>query len=154
MLNWQNCWQRHTVKNNETDTPALYRHAVSLYNQLAAGADESGVYTGSKVEAFRAIGVSQGYYSTLYGRLEEMGCIETLHSGRGGGGNLSRVQVYDPPDLDKFQELYRKSLTKDTPFDTMQKRLSNLEGRLPEVDLASVIADFEARIDALEKQGR
>ena len=136
-----------------TDEPRLFQHTAALYDAMIKHSDsedgETGTFTGSKVEMFRSINVSQGYYSQLFNSLEELGCIETIVNGR-GGGRPSQVKLYHPPALNEFQKIYTKSLTNPSPLDTVRQRVSNIEGRLPQVDLAGVLTDFETRISDLE----
>lgn len=132
-----------------TDEPRIFQHVLALYTHLNEQA-KNGIFTGSKVAAFRAINVSQGYYSQLYGALEEMGCIETLVIGR-GGGKPTEVRLHYPPELDKFQEIYAKALTKPNSYDMLRQELKLLQGRLPDIDIPAVLLDFEQRISALEK---
>jgi len=135
------------------ETPRLYQHTCALYDQLAAGAkkmeDKSRVFEGSLVAAFRAIGVSQSYYSSLYGILKELGCITVQRSGRGGGGK-SLVTLHHPPGLDEFRKVYKVRLTNETPYANLILRIENMEGRLPTIDLPSYIVDLEQRLAVLE----
>ncbi len=132
------------------EPPRMYQHALKLYNQLQANS-EDGIFEGSLVAAFRAIEVSQSYYSTLYGVLKEMGCIEVLYSGRGGGA-MSRVELHHAPELDKFVETYQSRLTNDTPHARLTRRIETIEGRLPNIDLHSYISETERRLEALESR--
>lgn len=133
------------------EPPRLFQHALALYNQLLSEASEECVFEGSLVAAFRAIGVSQSYYSVLYGALKELGCIEVVRSGRGGGAS-SRVILHHPPDLEAFQARYTGGLTKREPHGILGQRLENIEGRLPNIDLHSYIVETERRLESLEKQ--
>jgi hypothetical protein len=134
------------------EAPRMFQHTVALYRQLySESVEQNGqrIFEGSLVGAFRAIGVSQSYYSSLYGILKELGSIVVERAGRGGGAK-SRVVLYDPPELEPFQSMYRKHLTNSTPYATLALRIENVEGRLPNIDLASYIVDLEQRLQSLE----
>lgn len=130
----------------------LFEHAESLYTRLAKDAVD-GIFTGSMVQAFRDIGVSQAYYSRIYRTLEEIGSIELLQSGR-GGRQPSIIKLHHAPESANFEAAYDKALTNPTPLDTLRQRVHNVEGRLPSIDISSALADHEQRLKALEDKSK
>ena len=73
-------------------TPAIFHHMLSVYGELEARAapldnGDTLRFEGSKVEAYRAANVSQGYYTQIFDSLEEMGSIEQM-------GRVVMVQLY------------------------------------------------------------
>lgn len=129
------------------DAPVVFNHLVRLYHALE---DQSvdGVFTGSTTETFRSLGVSQAYYSKLYGYLYEMGCLEQLQ--RGTSGTPSKIRIVRPPDIDEFRSSH---LTDAKPRATLlEQRVKILEGRLPSIDLAGTITQLETRLASLERE--
>ena len=138
---------------------ALYEHMNKMYLYLDDNATEN-VFEGSKVEAFRALKISQAYYTPVFDSLTELGCIEQVQ--RGNSGRPSRIVLHKPPDLDEFNERYTKLLTTPKPHDTLQQQIDDVRRRLPDIDLNSYIVsldnrltDIEARLSEVEQlQGR
>lgn len=138
----------------ELPIPRMYEHCLALYEALDKDAiiDKEGrkLFTGSRVEVFRSLSVSQAYYTQLYSVLEEMGCAELLYTGR--AGQPSVMALYHPPALDDFRAAYKRGLTKPDSKSTLQARVEQLEGRLSGIDLASTLVNFEQRLAAIESQ--
>ena len=132
--------------------PRLFQHTLALYEKMVSESN-NGEWTGSLVGVFRSLGISQSYYSPIYKALKEIGSIEVVHSGRGGGAR-SRVKLHKPPTLDEFTAIYKSPLTSNTRYDTLERRIETLEGRMPDIDLASYIVSLEERLQTLENQGR
>jgi hypothetical protein len=131
----------------------LYEHALSVYNELqnrAGEPDKHGKmrFEGSKVEAYRAVGVSQAYYSQIFDSLTELGCIEQVR--RGASGHPSVIVLHYPPDPGAFAEVYRAVLTKPHPLDTIREELDELRRRLPDIDINSFIISLDARLTEYE----
>src|SRR5262245_19907629 len=106
----------------------MYEHTSLLYSELLSRADEGGMFVGSKVEAFRATGLAQGYYSKLYGYLAELGCIVQVQ--RGSRRQSSIVQLVRPPTPEEFTALYASPLTKPKTLATLDEELLNVKRRL------------------------
>lgn len=131
------------------DAPQLFQHAVKVYEALEAES-EDGVFKGKKVELFRRVGVSDGHYSQLFNTLEELGCIEQIQ--RGTAYSPTIIALHHPPDLETFRAAYKKVLTTPTPLDTMRQQIKQLEGRLPSVDIQSILANHETRLLDIEER--
>lgn len=136
----------------------LYEHALAMYNELASRAalDKAGTlrFEGSKVEAFRAIGVSQSYYSSIFDALTELGCIEQVQ--RGASHLPSVILLYHPPEREAMTETYSVAapvhvdLTKPISLDTLSQEVRELQGRLPDIDVKSFILSLDARLTDIE----
>lgn len=131
-----------------TDMPLMFQHATTLYEELVKRS-KRGVFTGRKGDAFRAIGVSQGYYSALFNVLTELGCIEQTQ--RGSSRLPSVILLHHPPDAEDFVGAYQKSLTRSTPLDSLRQQVDNLARRLPQADLNDFILRTESRLAEIEK---
>lgn len=143
--------------------PMIFTHMGTVYNELASRSerlDKGDIlkFEGSKVEAFRATGISQGYYTEVFDSLTEMGCIEQIR--RGAGHQATVIYLHHEPEYDQYMSIYTKRLTKRSPLDTIQQRISDMEGRMPGIDLDGFIlsldlrlAEIEARLDKIESSG-
>lgn len=136
--------------------PRMFEHCAALYEALDKTAtidkaDKSRkVFTGSRVEMFRSLHVSQAYYTQLYAVLEEMGCIQLLYRGR--ASQPSVMALYHSPVLDEFRAAYKRPLTNEDAQSTLEARVDLLEGRLKGIDLAGTLVNFEERLAVLEKR--
>ena len=125
--------------------PMGVEYAVALYAELLNRAtkpgedSEIGIFEGSKVTAFRSLGISQTYYSILFSSLRDVGSIEDLR--RGSKHQPSIVRLHGWPNRDELAKLYRSHLTRRTSADTMHERVTELE---------AVITQFGERIERLE----
>jgi hypothetical protein len=127
----------------------MFDHAVKLYAYLAEHA-EDGVYKGTKTEAWREVGVSQTYYSSLWSAMEEMGSIEPLYVG--GRGRRVHLRLLKPPDTENFSEAWRmRDLTKQASLATLQADVDAIKRQLPGIDIGSAIANHAARLEKLEQ---
>lgn len=129
-----------------------YGHALKVYEELDSHAtmeEQHGcrVFRGSKVASFRAVGMSQAYYSPIFTVLEQMKCIERLEHRPGAP---SVIGLHGAPDPEEFERKYKEYLTRPRQPSKIEQRVSNLEGRLGEIDLAAVLVNYEQRITRLE----
>jgi len=135
-----------------------YEHALALYNELFSKSGHKsghqGKFVGSITEAFRAISVSQSYYTPLFRTLKELGCIEVLVAAHGGGRRKSEVLLHFPPDPDEFAEMWRLTKRKASAIMEQQQRIDIIERRLPDIDIATWIASTELRLEVIEQQLR
>ena len=122
-----------------------FERIKQVYNNMLEKSEDN-LYTGSMTEA---MGVYLPHYSTTFKALREMGCIEVVHNGR-GGGNPSRVLLNHAPDLEKFTEMYKSPLTKRETRDKLTQRISNLERRMPDINITDWILSTEQRLEVLE----
>lgn len=138
------------------DIPAIFKHITLMYDELesrAAPLDDFGgtaimKFEGSKVEAFRAIGVSQGYYTKIFDSLAEMGCIEQVRRGSGQQGSV--ILLHRKPVYDEFTGLYRKRLTRPTELDTVRQQVKDLQRRLQGVNVNDMFLSLNERLDQIE----
>jgi hypothetical protein len=136
--------------------PKVFEYALQLYRNLEAESKD-GLWEGSKTAAFRNLGVSQSYYSRIYGTLQELGCIEQIHKGAGEGfGRASVLRLHHAPEIEPFGSTYaarkRQRLTIVTQVDTLRQDVEQLKGRLPEIDLNRYILSFEQRLTDIESR--
>jgi hypothetical protein len=134
----------------------VYEHALALYNELGKSVvhipGSPLKFEGSLVAVFRALAISQSYYSPLFHTLKELGCIEVLVAARGGGGRPSQVLLHYPPDPDDFAAAWATRLTKTkvSPIMDLQLQINLIERRLPDIDLTEWILSIEQRLHSLE----
>jgi hypothetical protein len=108
----------------------------------------NGVFTGSTVMAYRTVAGTDANYAKAFRFLSEMGCIEQLRRGRRGVDSVIRlIRVPTPTD---FQAAYVKPLTPPTSTAKLQGRVEQLERRLPNVDLVTLLESFDTRLTNLE----
>lgn len=141
--------------NTIDPVPKLFEHATSVYNELAQRArldngeiDGTLRFEGSKVEAFRAVKISQMYYTPIFDLLTELGCIEQVR--RGTSSQPSVIVLHKPPVLEEFTASHTKVLTKPTPLDTLRQQIEDMRRRLPDIDLNSYILSLDTRLSDLE----
>ena len=138
--------------------PKMFEHCAALYAELdkhaiVDTADKNRkVFTGSRVEVFRSLHVSQAYYTQLYSVLTEMGCAELLYTGR--AGQPSVMALYHPPELEVFRAAYKRRLTNRDAPSTLEARVDQVERSLKGIDLAGTLVNFEERISQIELQQR
>jgi hypothetical protein len=119
-----------------------------LESRAALDSDGKLKFEGSKVEAFRALNVSQGYYTEIFDSLTEMGCIEQVRRGAGHQGTV--IFLHHKPTMDQFTQIYRGVLTKASPLDTIRQQINDVNRRLPDIDLKSFILSLDQRLGAIE----
>ena len=121
-----------------------------LENRATLDSDGRMKFEGSKVEAFRVLSVSQGYYTEIFDSLTEMGCIEQAR--RGAGHQPTVIYLHHKPTIDEFTEIYRGVLTKPSPLDTIRQQINDVNRRLPDIDLKGFILSLDQRLGAIEKR--
>jgi len=142
----------------ELPVPKMFEHCAALYvaldkHAIVDTADKNRkVFTGSRVEVFRSLHVSQAYYTQLYSVLEEMGCAQLLYTGR--AGQPSVMALHHAPELEVFRAAYKRRLTNRGAPSTLEARVDLLEGRLKGIDLGSTLVNFEERLAQIELQLR
>jgi len=131
------------------ETPKLFQHCERVYEALQEKATGD-IFEGSKVEVFRSVGISQGYYSEVFDILTELGCIEQTR--RGTSGQTSMIALHHPPELEEFRQMYRNSLTKRSPLDSIRQQVDDLRKGMPQVDVDSFIISVDGRLSDLESR--
>jgi hypothetical protein len=140
-------------------TPAIFKHMEHMYDELedrAAPLDSGDTvgngntlrFEGSKVEAFRALKISQGYYSKIFDALTEMGCIEQIQRGSGKQGSI--ILLHKRPVLDEYAGMYKSRLTRPTQIDILRQRVNDMNRRLAGYDLNDMFLSLHQRLDQLE----
>ena len=151
-----------TVSDDEKPTPALFDHAVRVYeemlkrsskdyltmtNEEAAALDadpqQVDVYEGHLTRLFADLNIANPYYTKIMNTLVELGCVEQLR--RGGGKAQSKWVLCKAPVEDIFKDFVER---KRQP----QTRLHQLEQRIK--DLVRITQDQDARIERLEAASR
>lgn len=125
---------------------------LNFYKSMARHADKHDIFEGSIVQAYADIRASRTYYSKLRELLVTSGCIEILR--KGVSGSPSRVRLIRPPTEDDFEMTYTRRLTRRRHSDTvsLEQRVSNIEGRLGDIDIGTMAVNFEDRIKVIEKK--
>ena len=122
-----------------------FERMQEVYNAMLEKSEDN-LYTGAMTAAS---GVHKAHYSSIFKALREMGCIEVVHNGR-GGGNPSQVLLHHAPDLVKLKEMYESPLTKKASRDKVSERIALIEGRLPDINITDWILSTEKRLEDLE----
>lgn len=135
-------------------TTVTYSYLEALYKRLEAASevvdDDSRIFEGSMTAEFKALKISQSYYSKLYAYLYELGCIEIVR--RGNSNTLSVLKLLKPPTVEEFEHSY---LTNIKPRATLlEQRIAHVERRLPNVDIEQALASLAVRVETLEAQVR
>ena len=97
---------------NPTVIPALYEHALRVYNAMRneaviesiEGSDPTRkflVYDGHLTNLFKRLRLSVPYYTKIKNMLVSMGCIEQVR--RGGGNGTSKWFLWYPPGLEAWK---------------------------------------------------
>jgi len=141
-----------TVSDDEKPTPALFDHAVRVYEEMLKQSrkelppgeelepvSEVDVYTGHLTRLFADLNIANPYYTKIMNTLVELGCVEQLR--RGGGKAQSKWVLCKAPVEDIFKDFVER---KRQP----QTRLHQLEQRIK--DLVRITQDQDARIERLE----
>jgi hypothetical protein len=100
-----------------------------------------------KTHIFRELGISQTYYSPIWGALEQGGCIEVYE--KGTHGRPSRIMLLREPTEDTFST---EVLTQPREPDILRQRIENIERRLDGVEIKQVIASLVKRQDDLDSR--
>ena len=129
----------------------LLEHAMRLWKALDALPYEQ-KHNGKLVEVrkthvFRELGISQTYYSPIWGALEQGGCIEVYE--KGTHGRPSRIMLIRPPSESTFSV---EVLTQPREPDILRQRIENVERRLDGVDVKQLGAALVKRIDELDRR--
>lgn len=118
---------------------ALFDHCQTVYDEMKTqsreetlGEDLVTIYEGHTSKLFQQLGLAVPYYTSVLGKLKDMGCIELLR--RGGGGAPSRWILYKKPEEKDFVE----ALTLAKP---KRGKTAMLEQQ---------VRDLQRRVDALE----
>lgn len=102
-----------------------------------------------RTKVFDTLNISRGYYSSLYGNLEDMGCVE--HVTRGTHGRPSEMILYHPPTLELYDSKRARSrLTSRSAPANLTQRVTVLERRLDGIDVKEAIVTLDQRLRALE----
>lgn len=127
----------------------MYEHAVDLYKEMEKTA-KNGLYTGTKTGAYRAVGISQTYYTPLFRALEEMGSISVEYVG--GRGKRVHIHLNKRPDAAEFAEAWRlESLTKGKSRATLESDVEAIRRRLPDIDIGAALLNIEGRLKYVEE---
>ena len=135
---------------------AEFRHALNLYKALEAKAvvkDDELIFSGSLVEMFRSLKISQGYYSDVTRGLYTLDCMQMKQ--RGARNSPSVIVLHHLPTVEDWEALADSDLTTRPSGATMlEKRVENLERQTGGMHIVEAFADHEARIVLLEKLTR
>lgn len=131
----------------------LFEKIEALYKALNACKGEKTpkgkVIHVQRTKVFDTLGISRGYYSILYGALEDMGCIE--HVTRGTQGKPSEMILHHAPNKEQYDpKRARSSLTVKRQSASLAQRVTILERRLEGIEVKEAIVALDKRIRALE----
>jgi hypothetical protein len=148
------------VSDAEAPTPALYDHALRVYEEMknrstvqrvdpAAQDDEfANVYEGHLTQLFSDLSIANPYYSKIRDALVAQGCMEQLR--RGGGSALSKWVLVKPPEEETFRsfmEMKRRPLGR---AHILEQQVKGLTGMVNEA--LGTIEGQELRIQVLERK--
>lgn len=138
--------------------PRFVEHCIALYNELDRQArleDFEGtiqkVFKGSLLQAFKNTGISQSYYTKIYGALKASECI--IVASRGGRGAPSVVILLGRPTSEILSELpltFGPSAAKlGARITELESRLKRLENLLGGLDVKKALIEVDRRLAEL-----
>jgi hypothetical protein len=123
-----------------------------MYDALKERAEDD-TFTGSVVEVYRTLGISNQYYKQILQGLVESGAIE--HVQRGHHKRPTIYKILKKPtktELAKIDFLTPKTRRAKVDDSEILRRLNELERRVGKVDVIAALTNLEKRITALEKR--
>lgn len=131
--------------------PALFGHTTRVYNAMldsaAEGIGTEVVYRGHLTRVFQELGLSVPYYTSVMQALKQMGCVEQIR--RGGGGGESEWSLFKPPTPDLFTAKMPTPRRRQTVADMAAQRAQDAHDRLN--NLETFIGSFNARLTTIER---
>jgi hypothetical protein len=138
-----------------TVVPALYEHAVNVYEHMEAvarpeeveGAGLQVVYEGHLTGLFRQLRLSVPYYTSIKNQLIGMGCIEQLR--RGGGSAKSKWVLWKAPTLDDWKAFSPVRARRGTKTTVLEQQIRDLARRMGALE--ERIEYLTARLDGMDR---
>jgi hypothetical protein len=144
--------------NDDSDTPIMYDHCMTVYKRMAGEAVIKEV-EGTRMAVWEGfltgliqndLGLAVPYYSAIRAHLVRMGCMKQLR--RGGGTSPSQWQVIKPPSKEQFATaeasgtaLQRRKETHAQQINDLTTRIATLEAN--ERTLAAVVMNMQKTLD-------
>ena len=128
-----------------------------LYARMDAEAtDEQNVrvWRGRLIETCGDLGIPEGSYSKVVTRLRELGCIEQVTRGFRGTALSTYIVRYPPTDEVWNVKSSSDPLTTAPTVDSLVARMENLERQLGGLNVVDAMANFEKRLQQVEKANR
>jgi hypothetical protein len=136
----------------EKASPALLRHAENFYQALEDASvveevegNDLRIFRGSTIKIFRALGISQSYYSRVIKGLGENGCITQLQ--RGARTQPSVLVLHNSPNA---QEFAKPLGGKRVDAVLLAQRLDNIQANIGGLDIAKALVELQNQINALK----
>jgi len=129
--------------DDEKPTAALFEHCVKVYNEMTEQArdEEDGlIYEGFLTKLFQGLQLSTPYYTSVMGKLKQMGCVESLR--RGGGSTPSRWRILAEPTEESFNSFQKTNKVPHGKHAVLEQQFRDLSKRF---------AEMETRIEYLEQ---
>lgn len=133
---------------DENPTPALFDHAVRVYETMRQQATkqtvddkEALVYEGHLTNLFRDLDIANPYYTRIMKVLKGQMCLLQLR--RGGGTAMSKWLILEPPNEETFREIMERRTPTKGKGAVMEQQLR---------DLKRVVLTLQANSDEFERQ--
>jgi hypothetical protein len=135
-----------------------FKYTLEFYNLLEENSSQKVidgvpliVFQGATTKMFRAMGVSQSYYSKIVAALKDLGCITVLK--RGARGVDSLVALHHRPNEMEFLVRSKSDLT-DTPQAARITQQIDKVARAVgggDFDVVAAIENLDRRVKELER---
>jgi hypothetical protein len=129
-----------TVSDQEKPTPALYDHALRVYDQMLRESSvekndsiietsdgmppEVTIYTGHLTRLFAALEIANPYYTKIKDALVALNCIVQVR--RGGGVATSKWVLLKAPTEELFSEYVERKRAPQTKHYQLEQRVKDL----------------------------
>lgn len=128
-------------------TNTVAAHIMAVYHAMKEEADEDGIYTGSRAELVRSLGISSTFYAAIFRALEEGGFCVLFE--RGGRNKPSKVALLHEPSPDLLQDL---TIDANEPILSLVNRLEVIERSLGGINVIGAMETIANRLSAIESR--
>jgi hypothetical protein len=151
---------------SEEVTPALFDHALRVYEEMLKRSEkepvyreaetevdamvggEVDVYTGHLTRLFADLQIANPYYTKIVHILKAQNCVEQLR--RGGGAAMSKWILKTPPTEETFKALMERKTAPKGKAAVLEQRVGDLMKLSNQ--LQDLLDGHELRIQVLERK--
>jgi hypothetical protein len=121
--------------------PALFLHCSRAYEAMlneatkavADGETEIIIWEGYATQLITGqLNLSTPYYTSVFGALQNMGCVKQLR--RGGGSTKSQWELIKEPDFELFEAQDEKKVTRPSRQDATDDQILALSARISDLE--------------------
>ena len=125
----------------------LAAHITSVYHAMEEKADDNSVYTGSRAELVRSLGISSTFYAPIFRALEQGGFCALMD--RGGRSKPSKVLLIQEPTTDLLIDL---TINASEPILSLMNRLDVIDRSLGGMNVIAAMEQIDSRLSILESK--